>query len=68
MSYIEVKTNEKIGLTLARKIAAKGQVSAVVTTGRITQPAKDFFNQHDIAYAEKISEQQYHSSASDETP
>lgn len=54
MPYIEIKTRKQIDSTLARKIIDKGGVSAVLTTGLITKPAKTLFDQHDIAYAENI--------------
>ncbi|WP_448596304.1 hypothetical protein [Thermoleptolyngbya sp.] len=52
MPYLEIKTRKQIDSTLARKIVDKGSVSAVLTTGLITRPAKALFDQHGIAYAE----------------
>lgn len=59
MPYIEIKTRDKIGLTIARKIVNKGGVSAVLTTGRITDKAKKFFDEHDVAYAENVPEEAF---------
>ncbi|HLP88659.1 MAG TPA: hypothetical protein VK184_08740 [Nostocaceae cyanobacterium] len=59
MPYIEIKTSQKLGLTAARKIVEKGCVSAVLTTGRITEPAKKLFDDYDIAYAENIPEKEF---------
>ncbi|MBE9116903.1 hypothetical protein IQ249_13430 [Lusitaniella coriacea LEGE 07157] len=56
MLYIEIKTRKQIDSTLARKIVNKGCVSAVLTTGKITKPAKKLFDEYDIAYAENIPE------------
>ena len=56
MPYIEVKTRQKIGLTIIRKIVAKGCVSGIVTTGTITVQAKEFLEANNIAYAENILE------------
>ena len=49
MPYIEVKTRKKIGLTLEKKIVNKGNISAVLTTGEITDKAKKLFDENDIA-------------------
>ncbi|AFZ27836.1 hypothetical protein Cylst_5852 [Cylindrospermum stagnale PCC 7417] len=59
MPYIEIKTGHKTGSTVARKIVAKGTVSAVLTTGVITNPAKKLFEQYDIAYAENVPETEF---------
>jgi hypothetical protein len=56
MPYIEIKTRKQIDSTLAQKIINKGGVSAVLTTGIITKPAKKLFDEHDIAYAENVPE------------
>ncbi|WP_293332005.1 hypothetical protein [Microcoleus sp. CAWBG58] len=66
MPYIEVKTRKKIGLTLARKIVNKGNVSAVLTTGKITDRAKKMFNENDIAYAENIPDTEFMSCEAEE--
>lgn len=59
MPYIEVKTGKKIGLTVIRKIAVKGCVSGILTTGQITGKAKTFLEENDIAYAENIPEKEF---------
>ncbi len=59
MPYIEVKTRKKIGLTLARKIVNKGNISAVLTTGAITDKAKKIFDEYDIAYAENVPDREF---------
>ncbi|WP_414566483.1 MULTISPECIES: hypothetical protein [unclassified Anabaena] len=56
MPYIEIKTRKQIDSTLAKKIINKGDVSAVLTTGIITKPAKQLFDEYDVAYAEKVPE------------
>lgn len=66
MPYIEVKTRKKIGLTLARKIVQKGNISAVLTTGEITDKAKKLFDENDIAYAENIPDREFMSCESEE--
>lgn len=59
MPYIEIKTRKIIDSTLAEKIIDKGNVSAVLTTGKITKPAKERFDQANIAWAENIEERQF---------
>jgi hypothetical protein len=59
MPYIEIKTREVIGLIRAKKIVTKGSVSAVLTTGKITKEARKLFDEHDIAYAENVPENQF---------
>ena len=56
MPYIEIKTRKQIDSTLAKKIINKGSVSAILTTGKITKPAKKLFNESEIAYAENVPE------------
>ena len=56
MPYIEIKTRKQIDSTLAKKIINKGSVSAILTTGKITKPAKKLFDESDIAYAENVPE------------
>lgn len=56
MPYIEIKTRKQIDSTLAKKIIKKQDVSAVLTTGVITKPAKKLFDESDIAYAENVPE------------
>jgi hypothetical protein len=64
--YIEIKTKKKLGLTEARKIISKNCISAVITTGEITPQAKHLFDEHDIAYAEKIPETEFTKSQAQE--
>lgn len=59
MPYIEIKTRQLIDSTLAKQIIKKGTVSAVLTTGKITCPAKVAFDEADIAWAENIEETQF---------
>jgi len=59
MPSIEIKTRKVIDSTLAQKIIDKGEVSAVLTTGRITKPAKKKFDESDVAWAENIEEQKF---------
>jgi len=59
MAYIEIKSRKEITSTIAKQIIAKGTVCAVLTTGRIYQPAKDLFDEADIAWAEYIEERQF---------
>ncbi|MBD2300826.1 MULTISPECIES: hypothetical protein [Nostocales] len=56
MPYIEIKTRKQIDSALAQKIINKGCVSAVLTTGIITKPAKKLFDEHNLAYAENVPE------------
>ncbi|MBF2027336.1 MAG: hypothetical protein IGS48_11285 [Oscillatoriales cyanobacterium C42_A2020_001] len=57
MPYIEIKTREKIGLTVVRQIVARGSTSGILTTGKITNRAKQFLTENDVAYAENIPEE-----------
>ncbi|BDA73173.1 hypothetical protein CAL7716_073390 [Calothrix sp. PCC 7716] len=59
MPYIDIKTREVLGLVRAKKIVAKGSVSAVLTTGKITKEARKLFDEHDIAYAENVPESEF---------
>lgn len=52
MSYIEIKTRKYIDATLAQKIIDKGTVVSVLTTGKISEPAKALFDAADIAWAQ----------------
>ncbi|MDM8520523.1 hypothetical protein QUF64_10780 [Anaerolineales bacterium HSG6] len=54
--YIEIKTRSYIDSTLARRIIDKKTVIGILSTGRISAPAKKLFDEADIAWAEKISE------------
>ncbi|UKO99095.1 MULTISPECIES: hypothetical protein [Nostocaceae] len=66
MPYIEIKTRKQIDSTLAKKIINKGGVSAVLTTGIITKPAKKLFDEHDVAYAENVPEKLFMESEAQE--
>ena len=66
MPYIEIKTRKQIDSTLAKKIINKGSVSAVLTTGIITKPAKKLFDEHDVAYAENVPERKFTESEAQE--
>lgn len=66
MPYIEIKTRRQIDSNLARKIINKKCVSAVLTTGVITKPAKKLFDEYDIAYAENVPENKFMESESEE--
>lgn len=59
MSYIEIKTRQTIDSTLAQKIIEKGTVESILTTGKITKPAKALFDTADIAWAENIPESEF---------
>ncbi|GCL43418.1 hypothetical protein [Dolichospermum planctonicum] len=59
MPHIEVKSRKVIHSTLAKKIIDKGDIIAVLTTGYITKQAKEVFDQADIAWSEKIEEEQF---------
>jgi hypothetical protein len=63
---IEIKTRKQIDSTLAKKIINKGGVSAVLTTGIITKPAKKLFDEHDVAYAENVPEKLFMESEAQE--
>lgn len=66
MSYIEIKTRQTIDSTLAQKIIKKGTVSAILTTGKLTGPAKKLFDKADIAWAENIPEKEFMESEAQE--
>ena len=66
MPYIEIKTRKQIDSTLAKKIINKGTVSAILTTGKITKPAKKLFDEHDVAYAENVPEKNFRESEAQE--
>jgi hypothetical protein len=59
MSYIEIKTRKIIDGNLAQKIIAKKTVISVLTTGKITKPAKALFDDADITWAENIPESEF---------
>ncbi|MEB3885505.1 hypothetical protein [Lyngbya sp. CCY1209] len=66
MPFIEIKVRKQIDSTLAKKIINKDCVSAVLTTGKITGPAKDLFRENDIAYAENVPEKLFMESEAQE--
>jgi hypothetical protein len=66
MPYIEIKSRKVIDSSIAKKIIEKGCVSAVLTTGKITKPARKLFDEADIAYAENISENRFKESKAKE--
>ena len=59
MSYIEIKSRQYIDSTLAQYIIDKQTVIGVVSTGKISAPAKKMFDLAGIAWAENISEEQF---------
>ena len=59
MPYIEIKARKQIGSNLAQEIIGKGEISAVLTTGKIFKPAKKLFDEAGIAWAENIDEKQF---------
>lgn len=67
MKYIEIKARKT---TLCRgdveKIIAKGCVSGVLTTGKISKNAKMLLDQAGIAWAENIDERQFLESEAEE--
>ena len=59
MSYIEIKTRKYVDAGLAQQIINKQTVIGVLTTGKISTPAKKLFDQAGIAWAENIPEKQF---------
>ena len=59
MAYLEIKTRKYIDAALAQQIINKRIVIGVLTTGKISAPAKKLFDQANIAWAENISEKQF---------
>jgi hypothetical protein len=59
-SYLEVKayTNKKVDSTLARKLIQKETIFGIVTTGKITKPAKELFDNAEIIWIEEFPESQ----------
>ncbi len=53
---IKAHKTKTIDSTLAKKLIAKQTVVGVVTTGKITQPAKRLFDEADIAWVENFPE------------
>ena len=54
MPYIEIKTRKLIDSSIVKKLIKKENLSAILTTGEITKPAKKLLDRYDIAWAEKI--------------
>lgn len=59
MSYIEIKTRKYIDAALAQQIIDKQTVIAILTTGKISAPAKKLFDEANIAWAENIAEKHF---------
>lgn len=59
MAYIEIKTRRYIDAALAQQIINKKVVIGVLTTGKISTPAKKLFDQAGIAWAENIAEKHF---------
>lgn len=59
MAYIEIKTRKYIDAALAQQIIGKGIVIGVLTTGKISLPAKKLFDEANIAWAENIPENRF---------
>jgi hypothetical protein len=58
MPYVEIKSRDYIDSTLARKLVEKG-VTGVITTGKISGPAKELLDKHDIVWKEYVSEKSF---------
>jgi len=59
MPHIEIKTLGNIYPGQAKKIIDKQTVVAVITTGTISQSAKELFDQAGIAWAENVPESEF---------
>lgn len=59
MPYIEIKTRQYIDSTLAQQIIDKRTVIGILTTGKISTPAKKRFDRAGIAWAEQIAEDRF---------
>ncbi len=59
MAYIEIKPRKYIDAALAQQIIDKGAVIGVLTTGKISTPAKKLFAEANIAWAENIPEERF---------
>lgn len=59
MPYIEIKTRKYIDATLAQQIIDKQTVIGILSTGRISTPAKKRFDRAGIAWAENVSEDRF---------
>lgn len=66
MSHIEIKTRKYIDSTLAKKIINKGTIIALLTTGRISKPAKEKLDEANIAWAENVPEREFMESEAQE--
>lgn len=58
MPYVEVKARKYIDSTLAKILVEKG-VIGLITTGKISGPAKEILNANNIAWAENVSEKTF---------
>ena len=58
MPYIEIKSRKYLDATLAQDIIDKRTVIGVISTGKISAPAKKMFDLAGIAWAENIAEEQ----------
>lgn len=65
-NYLEVKayTSKKVDSTLAKKLIQKETIIGVVTTGKITKPAKKLLDESGIVWVEEFSENNLKSSES----
>lgn len=59
MPYIEIKTRKYLDAAIAQQIIDKRTIIAVVSTGKISAPAKKLFERAGIAYAENVSETRF---------
>jgi hypothetical protein len=59
MAHLEIKTRRYIDAALAQQIINKKVVIGVLTTGKISAPAKKLFDQAGIAWTENIAETQF---------
>jgi len=59
MAYIEIKARKYIDAALAQQIIDKGTIVGVLTTGKISTPAKKLFDEAHIAWAENIPEKRF---------
>ncbi|MEZ4664844.1 MAG: hypothetical protein R2911_45520 [Caldilineaceae bacterium] len=59
MAYIEIKTRKYIDTALAQQIIDKRTVIGVLTTGKISGPAKKLLDEANIAWAENIPERHF---------
>ena len=67
MSHIEIKTTKYIDSGQAKKIINKGTVNSILTTGKISKPAKKLFEEAGIAWAENIPQTEFMESEATET-